>query len=401
MAYKNSDLNNSLLPTLDQLRRYIRSANNIDKRYRDVRPLMSTLQRILQTDLNLLGLVQTRKLAVLGFDYTITMPDGVAVNSQDEQRIAEMKLRFSRGGIAALFNAIMNGRLFGMSATRLVWGNGPLGTMVSKKQRYSLTDLDHDIEKDGALDQLDTNTNTQLFTRRPVDPETHIIVRYNPLDGIEENFVGSIMRTNLVYSWIKYFDYFNWAKGNEKFADPMVWASYRKGAQPSEVATVVDGLEKLGTDSRAAFSDDVKLQLLESMRSGSVSAHKELVETIKTEQAISILGQSLTTDVQDKGSFAAAKVHNFVRADIMWGDLLALQEVITEQYIVQDYLKNYGEPANVFPVFRFNTDEIQDAESNARVFSEVKSIDPKFPFKRSEVYKKMGFTEPQEGDATI
>lgn len=401
MAYKNGDLTNSLLPTLDQIRRYLKSANNIDRRYRDPRALMSTLQRLLQADLSLLGLVQTRKLAVLGFDYTIALPEGFTPSSKEEKRIQEMKLRFTKARMNSLFNAVMNGRLFGMSATRLVWKNTPIGTMVTRKERYNLSDLDFDIRTDDGLELLSTDTSTQLFTRSVIDPETHILVRYNPLDGIEENFVGSFMRTNMIYSWIKYFDYFNWAKGNEKFADPTVWAQYRQGSQPSEVAAVVEGLEKLGTDSRAAFSDDVKLNLLESMRTGSVSAHKELVDAIKAEQSISILGQTLTSDVQDKGSFAAAKVHNFVRADIMWSDLLALQDAISEQYIVQDYLKNYGEPAEAFPLFRFNTDETEDSEANARVFAEVKSVDPKFPFIKKEVYKKLGYSEPQEGDATI
>ncbi|NUN68836.1 MAG: DUF935 family protein [Bacteroidetes bacterium] len=401
MAYKNGDLTNSLLPTLDQMRKYIRSANNIDRRYRDPRGLMSTLQRMLQVDLNLLGLVQTRKLAVLGYDYTIAMPEGITPTPEEEKRLQEMKLRFVKSRMSSLFNAIMNGRLFGMSATRLIWKNTPLGTMVTKKERYSLTDLDFDLLTDDGLDHLNTDTNTQIYSRKPLDPETHILIRFNPLDGIEENFVGSFMRTNLIYSWIKYYDYFNWAKGNEKFADPMVWAQYRQGAQKEEVAAVVDGLEKLGTDSRAAFSDDVKLQLLESVRSGSVSAHKELVDTIKTEQAISILGQTLTSEVSDKGSFAAAKVHNFVRADIMWGDLLALQEALSEQYIVQDYLKNYGEPASAFPVFRFNTDETEDTEANARVLAEVKSMDPKFPLLKKEVYRRIGYTVPQEGEDTV
>ncbi len=401
MAYKNSELNNNLLPTLEQMRKYIRSANNIDRRYRDPRALMSTLQRLLQTDLNLLGLVQTRKLAVLGYDYTITLPDGITPNAGDEKRLQEMKHRFTKSRMNTLFNSIMNGRLFGMSATRLIWKNTALGTMVTKKQRYALTDLDFDLLTDDGLDNLITDTGTQQYSRKPLDPETHILVRYNPLDGIEENFVGSFMRTNMLYSWLKYFDYFNWSKGNEKFADPMVWAQYQKGTQPEDVAAVVAGLEKLGTDARAAFSDDVKLNLLESMRSGSVSAHKEFVDTIKAEQAISILGQTLTSDVQQKGSFAAAKVHNFVRADIMWSDLLALQEAISEQYIVQDFLTNYGEPKDAFPVFRFTTDEIEDTEVNARVLAEIKSVDPKFPLLKKEVYRKIRYTEPKEGEEVI
>ncbi|MEW5799975.1 MAG: DUF935 family protein [Bacteroidota bacterium] len=401
MAYKNSDLNNSLLPTLEQLKRYIQRANNVTQEYRDPRPLMSTLQRLMQVDLNLLGLVNTRLDAVLGFESAIVMPKGHTPDAAEQKQLVEMNNRFRTSKMRSVLRALMIGRLFGVAAVRLVWKNTGNGTQVVQKQKYDLTELDFDLSSDDALIFLDTNTNTGGVSRKPIDPETHLVVRYSPLDGIEKNYIGSVMRTNMIYSWIKYYDYWNWAKGNEKFADPMIWASYRKGSQDKEIDAVISGLEKLGTDARAAFSDDVKVQLLESMRSGSISAHKELVETIKSEQAISILGQTLTTDLQGKGSKAAAQVHNLVRADIMWGDILALQEIVSEQYVVQDFLKNYGEPKNAFPVFEFNTDEVEDVEVNARVFAEIKSADPNFKFKLAELYRKINFTKPDEGDTDV
>jgi hypothetical protein len=399
--YKNADLTNSLLPTLEQIKRYIRQSNNITQEYRDPRALMSTLQRLLQVDLNLLGLAGTRIDAVLGYESFITMPEGFVPDATEEKQIRELNDRFRRSKMRSLFRTIMIGRLYGASAVRLVWANTALGTMVTKKQSYDLTELDFDLSSDEGLIFMNTNTTSGTLTRKPIDPETHIVVRFSPLEGIEKNYIGSIMRTNMIYSWIKYYDYFNWSKGNEKFADPTFWASYRKGAQKDEIDAVIAGLESLGTDARAAFSDDVKVQLIESMRSGSVSAHKELVETIKSEQAISILGQTLTTDLQGKGSKAAAQVHNLVRGDIMWGDLLALQEIISDQYVVQDFTKNYGEPKNAYPVFRFKTEESEDVEANARVFSELKSAIPSMEFIRDEVYRKTGFTPPKEGDDTI
>lgn len=399
--FKNADLTNSLLPTLDQIRRYIRQANNITQEYRDPRALMSFLQRLIQVDLNLLGLVGTRLDAVLGYESAIVMPEGFSPYASEEKQLKEMNDRFRRSKMRSLFRTIMIGRLYGASAIRLIYKNTSFGTMVVQKQSYDLTELDYDLANDEGLIFMNTNTSSGLLTRKPIDPETHVVVRYSPLEGIEKNYVGSLMRTNMFYSWIKYYDYFNWSKGNEKFADPTFWASYRRGAQKEEVDAVIAGLETLGTDARAAFSDDVKVQLIESMRSGSVSAHKELVETIKSEQAISILGQTLTTDLQGKGSKAAAQVHNLVRGDIMWGDLLALQEILSDQYVVQDFLKNYGEPKNAYPVFRFKTEETEDVEANARVFAELRSADPTMKFKRDELYKKTGYTVPQQGDDVI
>lgn len=398
MAYSNSDLQKNLLPTLEQIKRYVKNAITVNKRWRDVRPLMSFLQRLPQADQYLLGLMDTLKFAVLSFPYDIVMPGGVTPSAEEEKRLAEMRIRFTASKMQSLFNTIFNGILFGMSAVRLQWKNDPLGTRVVRKQKVQLTDLDFDLDHDDGLMLITTNTNTQAYTRTPLDPETHFFVRYNPLDGIDNNLVGSYMRTTMIYVWLKYYDYFNWARANEKYADPLIWATYRKGAEKEEVDKVVEGLEQLGTDSRAAFSDDVKLQLLEAMRTGGVQSHKELVETIRTEQAILILGQHLTTEIKERGSFAAAKVQNFVREDRMWATLLLIQELMSSQYVQRDYTLNYGEPADGFPVFEFKTDERQDFESNARTFGELKAADPQMQFKRDEVYQRTGWTKPVDGD---
>lgn len=399
MAYSNPDLQDSLLPTLEQLKRYVRRATTINPRWRDVRPLMSYLKRLAQADLNLLGLLQTRKLAVLGFGYTIAMPDGAKASPEEEKRLREIRSRFVRSRIAALFNVAMNGRLFGMSAARLTWNTVGKETLIVAKKNLELTDLDYDLEDASALIEVSTDTNTQLFSRSPIDQDTHLVVRYNPLEGIDNDFVGSFMRTNMIYVWLKYFDYFNWARGNEKFADPMVWASYRKGAEDDEIDKVVEGLEKLGTDSRAAFSDDVKIQLIESLRTGAVASHKEMIDSINREQAISILGQTLTSVAPQVGSFALGKVHNFVRQDIMWADILFIQEILSQWYARKDYELNYGEPANGFPVFQFLTDEAQDFESNARMIADLRAADVKL--KLDEVYARTGFTKPEPGDLTL
>lgn len=400
MPYRNPDLKKNLTPTIDQVKKYIQRVNETDTQLRDVRPLMSFLQRLPQIDLHLLGLMETRKLAVLGFEYEIILPDGIEASEQEKKRLAEIKNRFERSKMHSVFGSIMNGRLFGMSAVRLEWNNvPPYGTMVVAKKSIELTDLDIDLENDDQLVRLATNNKTQRYEQEDIDPDTHIVVRHNPLDGIVSNYVGGYMRTCMIYVMLKYWDLFNWARSNEKFGDPLIYAQYRRGASPEEVSTVITGLEELGTDSHAAFSDDVKIQLAEAMKTGSLQARKELIETISKETSIAILGQTLTTDVREKGSFAAAKVHDYVRQDILWGDLIEFQNVISTQYIQRDYLLNYKEPQEAFPVFRFKTDAPEDFEKNARTLESVIAVN--LPVKKDEAYKKTGFTKPEEGDDII
>lgn len=396
MPYKNPDLHNNNLPTIIQIKRYLRMSNNISKQYRDVRPLMSFLQALPKVDMNLFGLIQTRKLAILGFNYTIELPEGIKPSEQELKRIEEIKKRFVASKIKSEFSAIVNGILFGMSATRMQYGNTPLGTMVISKKRLELTEIDYDLDNADNLILVSTDNNSQTQTKAPLPAENYLFVRHNPFDGIDNIYVGSVMRSNMMFVWLKYYDMFNWAKGNEKFADPLIAAMYKKGVDEREIDKVKEGLEILGTDSRAAFSDDVKLELLEAVRTGGVNSHKEFIDIINREQAISVLGQTLTSDVGDAGSRAAAQVHDYVRKDIMWADINIIQDVINDQYIVRDYQNNYGDPADAYPQFKFITDEIEDHESNARIIEILGNAG--LPLATKECYAKTGFTQPQEGE---
>ena len=393
MKYKNGHLSNSLLPTLAQIKKYIQQATITDDlKTRDIRPLMSFLQRLPAADRFFLGLIQTRKVAVLGFPYTIKFPDDANIPESELAKLEQMKLRFVRSNIQKIFPSIMNGIIFGMSAVNLEWNNMKgFGSMVVKKKNLELTELDFSFEDNTSLDLITTTTSG--FTREQLDPDTHIFVRYNPLEGIDNDFPGSFARSNMIYVWLKYTDSFNWASANEKWGDPLVVAQYDKErTQAEDLTTIQTGLQNLGTAGKAMFSKDIELKFIEAMRSGITDMHEKFINSINDEMSVSILGQTLTTQMQNIGSFAAAKVHEFVRKDILWSDIIEFQNILTTQYVVKDWLLNYGEPKYGYPEFVFLTDEIEDKESNARVFETLKSTDPTLRFPKEELEKKTGFT---------
>ncbi|MCE7856908.1 MAG: DUF935 family protein [Ignavibacteria bacterium CHB3] len=393
MKYKNPNLSNSLLPTLAQIKSYIKTATITDDlKSRDVRPLMSFLQRLPAADRFLLGLIQTRKVAVLGFDYTIKFPDEMNVPESEQKKLDQMKARFLKSNMKKTFNSIMNGILFGMSATNLEWENVKgFGSMVTKRKNLELTELDFSFDDNTRLDLIITEQTS--FRREPLDPDTHIFVRFNPLEGIDNDFPGSFLRSNMLYVWLKYTDAFNWASANEKWGDPLVVAQYDKErVESADLSTIQAGLQTLGTSGKAMFSKDIELKFIEAMRSGITDMHEKFINSINDEMSVSILGQTLTTDVSKIGSFAAAKVHNFVRQDILWSDILEFEDVLTTQYVMKDWLLNYGEPKVAFPQFEFLTDEIEDKESNARIFEGLKSTLPLIKVPKDELEKKTGFS---------
>lgn len=392
--YQNPHLRNYLLPSLQQIKKYFRLANTTDADSRDVRPLMSLLQRLAQADLYFFGLIQTRKLAVTGYDFEIVFPDHYTPTPQEEQILQDQRERFHQTRADRLLTIAMNGIIYGISGARLVWENEPKQRQarLAKIKPYDLTELD--IADDSDFYFLDSADNG-LVKREALTGDENMLVYSNPFYGTVNNYMGGVARVVALLVVLKYLSRHDWSRFNEKYGLPFMYGQYdSRTATKEDVNALLAGMEKLGSDGFGAIPDNIKMLLLEATKNGTVATFLDFIKTVNTEVAIGILGQNLTSEISDKGSRASAEVHDKVRHDILFADLLEVQQQITHSYLRSDFELNYGQPRQYYPEFRFKTDEMPDFEANARILAEVKSANPDIMFKRAEVYSKLGFTEP-------
>ena len=275
--YQPTHLKRNQLPTtISRVKRYNTKANRNDPDIRDPRYLLATLKRLPQADQYLFGLFQTRKLAVLGFDWEITYPNEANPTEKDKKRLKEIKTRFREAKIRELAESIINGRLYGMSCVRLDWTNTrKYGTMVSNIKEYDLTDLDIDLDNAQKLKRIKSDDKGSDFTRKDFTPEEkHLMNRYNPFKGVDNSYIGGLARINLLYVLLKYWDFHNWSENNEKFADPTAVAKYKPGTSEDKIQKILDQLANLAANSRAALPDNVEMDLIEAMRKSSAEAHQ-------------------------------------------------------------------------------------------------------------------------------
>ncbi len=395
MKFVNSDLKDRLLPEVSRIVTYNQLAERTDKT-RDPRLLLSLLQKLPTLDRYLFGLIQTRKLAVLGFKTKVKFPDEFITTETEKTQLSAITTRLQRGKIRRLIAALSNAILFGAAAVQTRWEAGTkYGTMITSFRPLELTELDYDPNNPFDINHIETIQNGYLRSQLDTDI---VYMRSNPLDGINSDYAGGIVRYNMVYSLLKYYDIFGWASANDKFGDPTMVAEYNKASSPEERAVAKNALLALSKNS-AVMPEEIKLRFLEAGGSNIPDLHDKFIAAINAETAISILGQTLTTSIGSTGSFAAAKVHNFVREDYLWADLIQLQEEITAQVIEKDYFENYGEPRNAYPEFEFDIEEAVDRESYARIFEILKQNN--VPIKRDELYNRTGFSVPNASEATI
>ncbi len=408
MPFTNPDLRRSLLPTVDQVIRYLEMANrdNTNNIKRDVRYLMSFLQRLLEADPYLMGLVQTRKLACKSYKWNIRLPLQYKITPVEEKQLAETKTRFMRSRMLKLRDNIHDGILFSMDAVNLVWKNTPLGTMVIQKNFYDLTELDFEDEPEGLM-HVETLPNGN-FTRTLLDPETHIITRYNPLTN-RKNFIGSFMRTIMLLSYLKYYTKWDWRNLNTRHGNPSTYATYpehldaNNAEDKKQIDAVAEMVEKLKNDAAAVFPEWVKVIFDTALKADHTNSFKLFVEAANTEMSVTLHGQNLTTEVKE-GSRAAATVHDGIDDLIIVSDLSIIEDTYTAQYLRKDYQLNYGEPRNDYFEFYHIHEEQYDYESNSRALLNLMdptTNKPIVPIKKSEVYDKIGYTQPAEGDEVL
>ena len=399
MPFFNGDLTNNLLPTTAQIKKYLKLANAKDKR--DVRSLMSFLQRLQEVDGYLMGLVTTLKLAVKDYNWDIRLPLEYKMSSVEEKQLAETKRRFRRSQMIKTIDDIVDGYIFGMSNVRLIWDNTTLGTMVTKKITSDLTDLDFSDTTDSLAEVITSDKGD--FTKIELDPDINLTTRYNPIKN-RTNYIGSYMRSIMLLSYLKYNNRWNWADNNERHGIPPTYATHPEGLDDEEVAKLIAMVEKLKKDAVAVFPEYVKVLYEQALKGDSTDSFAKFVDACNLEMAVTLHGQNLTTQVSQGGSRAAASVHNQIDDLVINGINALVMDVITNQYLIQDFKNNYGEPKQDYFEFVLYQEGQEDYESNSRIIQNLfadPAVKANLPIKKDELYQKLGFTKPAEGDEII
>ena len=122
-----------------------------------------------------------------------------------------------------------------------------------------------------------------------------------------------------------------WMKFIEKYAIPYFIGKYEPGASDEQKQEILETLIKMVQDAVAAIPNDSSVEIKEaSGKSASAEIFKDFIEVMDKNIAKNILGQTLTTEQGETGSYALGKVHNQVREDIIESDVRLVEEAINK-----------------------------------------------------------------------
>ncbi len=342
------------------------------------------------------SVLQSRYLAVSGCEWEILPAEsptkrGRPATQSREQTIADtVKDILLNSNFSQMVQEIMQAVLYGFYVVEVLWKSDGKTIFpcrfISKHPRRFVFNLDREIR----LITLNNMLDGEILPDRKFICHTW---------GDSDNPYGKGLGQKLWWPvWFKKNGLKFWLVFLEKFGMPTAIAKYPPGTSDADKSALLDALDAIQSESGIRIPDTMAVELLEASRSGTAT-YEAMCTYLDRQISKAVLGQTLTTEISDKGSFAAAQTHNDVRQDILKADADLLAELLNDTLIkwIVDY--NFADITD-YPKLWFRTDPEEDLKPLAER-DKILSADIGLPMTRQYFYDTYGIPVPEDGEDLI
>jgi phage gp29-like protein len=192
----------------------------------------------------------------------------------------------------------------------------------------------------------------RLFPDRdPNSPKQFSSYPHKFLVGVYRAKSGHIAETAqlraLAHLWLGRMLGWEWMTAKaELFGIPLRWATYDPSAPQSQIDAIQDMLRNMGEAAWGAFPVGTDLQILNGNQpgvAGSSEPTERLIAMADRACDLLFLGQTLTSEEGQSGSYALGNVHREVELDLYENYAAYVIDVINNQFIPSIVELNWGE----------------------------------------------------------
>lgn len=355
-------------PTLQQYRRAIERALDVDNSRRNAAELFGYLRHFEILSPHIRGLINVRASGLVALDWSIVTRDGVI-----DERSRQLS-RLLQSSIDTLLRYAHRVDLYGVVGFRVVWTTTPDGwqpTIIALRP--------------GAVEIAADGEIIDATTRRRIDPLDPTMLTCADTAGINGGTMISIgyleiIRNDMILEWANY---------NRKLKGLI--HGIDRGASEQERAAAEAALEQAIRHNYLLTSDLIEIKLEQLASSQGASSYGELLNYLVRMIAIAICGQANLSDLPaSSGSRAALQVQRSVTGDIIINDSVYARTLIN-QLIGHVERYNYGTAGNYHIELDYNSLETDPETASIVIRNALQSG---IPLRRDEVYRKIGFTVP-------
>lgn len=284
---------------------------------------------IRRIDLRISAVCQTRKLSVLGKSYSVECSD-VLLRDFTEKFISGFS------NLENFFTDIVESSIQGLSVFEINYklcGDKIYPEDIRRIQNHLIV-YDDIAEEYSVLDALKTsainlrlaatgiNDRVDIHSLPLLDINEDKLLEVHSFDGDNPNgFLNGCIDSLILAYFFKSYSVKDWQIFIEKFASPTVIGKYSALNQHDKNSLIL-AIQNLKNNASAVVPGEADIIFRGDENKGEGSAiFNSNIDFWNNEITIRVLGQNLTTSLDNKGSYAAAQVHNAVRHDIIQGDL--------------------------------------------------------------------------------
>lgn len=123
-----------------------------------------------------------------------------------------------------------------------------------------------------------------------------------------------------------------WVLFTEKYGIPFLVAKQPRSYTEADSSVLLQALDKMMQDTYAVIPDDSSVSFTDGSRAYTSDVFKKLLEFCNNEISKALLSQTLTTEVQSKGTYAASQTHKEMLANLIKQDTRLVEKTINQLF---------------------------------------------------------------------
>jgi phage gp29-like protein len=368
---------------------------------------MQLFEQIEERDPHLYSVAQTRRLALTGAPWRITSAadHDPSVGRELADQAADYCRRTARGlddfDTALAHLSLALGR--NIAAAELIWqvDRQAGGHRLVAIEPVAFTQLTYDVHGQDAP-QLRVLLDSRDTQGVPLPQNKFIVHSPHAISGVPMR--GGLLRVSSLAYLGKAFAIKDWLIFAEVFGMPVRIARYEPNATADEKGEMLDMLTRLGADAVGIFSKAVELQFAQPGSSANHPPYEALTNFFNRELSKAWLGQTLTAETTGStGTYAAARVHDQVRRDLLRSDAAAEARTIRRDLFTPLVRLRFGDEAvssGCVPYFERQLSSPPDPLTLARLTDiAVNRLGARVP--TTWLHESLGIPEATDQAATI
>ena len=341
--------------------------------------------------LHYLGVLQTRRRQVAQIGVEILAASDAAA---DERAAETVRGFFRRPAIDDEIYDILDAIGKGFSVSEIVWETSERQWMPARV-----------LHRPPQWFDFDRDTGQTLVRRADEGGDWRALEPWKFVQHVVSAKSGLPIRGGIARAaaWAWMFANFalkDWTRYVEAYGMPLRVGKYHNGATREEIAVLRRAVRDIASDCAAVVPEEMLIEFVSDTGAagGRSDVYRDLLAHLDNQISVVVLGQTLTTQPGESGSYSLGQVHDRVRRDIERSDGRQLAATLRRDLAAPIVHLNHGPDAAV-PLVRVEREDAVDVELMSKALERLVPLGLAVP--ADHVRARLGLPAPADGDDVL